>query len=661
VKFLDSLRYRRRVDEWVDRCILTQARLDNAVKAFAGHSSMAGLHLEPNERLIAAAGVDLLETRRIRVTNYGSVSHHTRSHNTVRAGQARSESHEELRQVDRGQLIITDRRIMYLGSKPTEVRWPKLIQNYVGPTSAEFQATGRRSPLRVAYDRRGGERLQFMFQVAFAALDGSEDDFVRGLALSAADARSQPPHPPEGIDVDPRVENLVIDVDGKTPTQIPSVLPPHLEPPDDWPSMVRGQFNSTSVEIVAPAAAAFGWQATAIAVAQDGSLDPDIIPLLTPPGVPPQDFKFTVFACLPDNLNKLIMAIEPAISVLVSPVAVEGLTVLDKDDTEPNIVITDPNSVDAICASRTESGAAIRQIPAASTLDLNVLLKLNTQLRLARAVSGKSQIVVVLDSQLGDAGTKFPGADEIIIVSDDVVEAPETLIDDQDFQSPLTPVDPIKVAGTQIKDPAERVRTYLLEHARTISSYDRTAGTYESVTPELIAATRVLHSRITHNEAEWFIKQAESAPWESVKIDAQLIDADPCAKDSLYDNGSALYNHFRSAAPKGIKAAKIYKVLHLMRPGLFPILDSRLAELYEGPAREAALKVNACRPDLSPSTHAYWAAIRKDLIAASNQIAAIRAALAASSDPYVTDSIQVFSDLRILDMLSWQDGISSDN
>ena len=77
--------------------------------------------------------------------------------------------------------------------------------------------------------------------------------------------------------------------------------------------------------------------------------------------------------------------------------------------------------------------------------------------------------------------------------------------------------------------------------------------------------------------------------------------------------------YFRAAAPKGIKAAKIYKVLHLMRPEMFPILDSRLAARYELGAKQAAKAVNGCRPDLPASKYAYWATIRQDVLTNTKQ------------------------------------------
>lgn len=124
----------------------------------------------------------------------------------------------------------------------------------------------------------------------------------------------------------------------------------------------------------------------------------------------------------------------------------------------------------------------------------------------------------------------------------------------------------------------------------------------------------------------------------------------------LYDHASELYEHFRGAAPKGVKIAKVHKVLHLMRPGMFPILDSRLAELYRTSARDAASKLRDCRLDLPLSRHAYWAAIRRDLLEALPAIEVIRRVFRESGHDVVARAVAELTDLRILDMLAWQAG-----
>jgi len=95
-------------------------------------------------------------------------------------------------------------------------------------------------------------------------------------------------------------------------------------------------------------------------------------------------------------------------------------------------------------------------------------------------------------------------------------------------------------------------------------------------------------SRISAKEAAWLIDRGTTAPWAAVPLDAQLKDADPLATGGLYDRAAALWEHFWDARPGGVSTAKISKTLYLMRPGLFPILDSYLTGFYRTAARAAA-------------------------------------------------------------------------
>lgn len=165
------------------------------------------------------------------------------------------------------------------------------------------------------------------------------------------------------------------------------------------------------------------------------------------------------------------------------------------------------------------------------------------------------------------------------------------------------------------------------------------------ITIEEIRRTRRVSSRISQVQGEWFVSAASSAPW--VPIDADLRDADAGQTNGPYDAMVSLYNHFKSNAPTGVNLAKISKVLHLKRPNLFPILDSRLLRRYATAARRAAKAY--------PARHhkkMYWAAIRFDLINNSTALAALRSQLSNHAEPEVRNLGGV-TDLRLLDMLTW--------
>jgi Family of unknown function (DUF6308) len=214
---------------------------------------------------------------------------------------------------------------------------------------------------------------------------------------------------------------------------------------------------------------------------------------------------------------------------------------------------------------------------------------------------------------------------------------------------------PAAVAGHIVGNPAYAVVQYLEQHGGTITHYDFRAGTFDQVSPDLIRATRSpwMGSRISAEQAAWLIDRGTTAPWSAIRLDAQLKQADPLAIGGLYDRAAAVWEHFWDARPAGISTAKISKVLYLMRPGLFPILDSYLTRLYRLAAREAAADAGQQRPSLGQFTTLYWEAIRRDILRGEAALRELRKVLAASSVPSAQTAARRLSDLRLLDILAW--------
>lgn len=213
----------------------------------------------------------------------------------------------------------------------------------------------------------------------------------------------------------------------------------------------------------------------------------------------------------------------------------------------------------------------------------------------------------------------------------------------------------IRVAGHIVSDPLAVVLTYCRRHAETLRHYDWLAATTRSLTPELVAATRHpwMNSRISRREEQWFLDRAADAQWDAVAPAALLSQADPKQCGGLYDRAEQLYQYFFQSRPRGVNRAKISKCLYLMRPGLIPILDSRLIILYRREARLAAQSLALC-PDRPPSRQAYWAAIRQDLLDATDALTLLRDHMHNEvGDPIVADAADRLSDLRLLDILSW--------
>ncbi|MGW5322541.1 DUF6308 family protein [Rhodococcus pyridinivorans] len=184
----------------------------------------------------------------------------------------------------------------------------------------------------------------------------------------------------------------------------------------------------------------------------------------------------------------------------------------------------------------------------------------------------------------------------------------------------------------------------------TVARYDLPGpGPAESITADDIARTHKVRSRISHAQRDWFIRTAVDAPWAAVSIEAKLVDADPNISGELYDRAEALYEHFRTAAPRHVGVAKISKVLHLKRPGLFPILDSKVMAFDRLHARAAA-----ARYPHRAKRAMFWAAIRDDVCTNldSGALPLFRRRLAQSEIEQVR-RIATLTDVRLLDILTW--------
>lgn len=206
----------------------------------------------------------------------------------------------------------------------------------------------------------------------------------------------------------------------------------------------------------------------------------------------------------------------------------------------------------------------------------------------------------------------------------------------------------LTIAGVRLSlaDAIDRAVRYPL---KTPKRYDYPgAGDPLVLTVSEIARTRAVSSRISNKEGAWFVDRYATAP--RVAASADLRDADPAEVDGLYAEMTAFYNHFRRDAPRRVAGAKISKVLHLKRPDLFPILDSRLVRVYRDQAKQHA----GIYPSLDYK-RMFWAAIRADLVSTteSGALAQVRTALASHKAEHARKLADV-SDLRLLDILTWR-------
>jgi hypothetical protein len=207
----------------------------------------------------------------------------------------------------------------------------------------------------------------------------------------------------------------------------------------------------------------------------------------------------------------------------------------------------------------------------------------------------------------------------------------------------------LRIADSWVDDPLNVLTDYAAKLGKTLRTYDHPGpGDPGVLTLEEIVRTRVIASRISHAEARWLLDRSEGAPWSAVPADADLRSADRDDDESAYWSMLQLWRHFYRDRPSGFSVAKLSKALHLKRPALYPILDSRLMRRYRRPAR----RQGQARPDLG--RYQYWAAIRDDLIAntESGALAQVREQLVASGDP-AAQAMYCLTDLRLLDVCTW--------
>ena len=196
----------------------------------------------------------------------------------------------------------------------------------------------------------------------------------------------------------------------------------------------------------------------------------------------------------------------------------------------------------------------------------------------------------------------------------------------------------------------------MLGHRLTVDKCDRHAGGWEMLTREAILSTRrpFLNSRISNAQVEWFLDRGRSAPFASLEPDDDIREANPVENGGLYDRMLNVYEHFWTQAPAGVSVGKIHKVLYVMRPRLFPILDSRVQRLLKPNAVAVAEQTRLGRGEYDRGKSNYWGAVRLLQIGADQTLDAIRKELLKSEDDFIRQSHAFLTDLRLLDMVLWK-------
>jgi hypothetical protein len=121
----------------------------------------------------------------------------------------------------------------------------------------------------------------------------------------------------------------------------------------------------------------------------------------------------------------------------------------------------------------------------------------------------------------------------------------------------------------------------------------------------------------------------------------------------VFDVAAQVFDRYLAAAESGINVGKISKVLHLVRPSLFPVLDSRIRAAYAQLALDAAIAICRSRPDFAYE-RSFWAAIRDDLLANEESLRELRKRAVTHENARVRFMGTEISDVRLLDILVWQ-------
>jgi hypothetical protein len=208
----------------------------------------------------------------------------------------------------------------------------------------------------------------------------------------------------------------------------------------------------------------------------------------------------------------------------------------------------------------------------------------------------------------------------------------------------------LAIADRPIDDPIGAVDRYVRDNERTIREFDLAdpPGGSNELTAQDLLLTRWTRVRVDSGEIQYFVDNSPSAPWSDVPVDAALVDADPNEEGGLYDAAEALYMHFYNGRRRGITPVKIHTCVHLKRRNLIPLLDGRITDIFEDAARDVSKRTEGRR---GRRGRLYWAAIREDLIANADGLAALREELAERDEP-VSLAAQL-TDVRLHDILCW--------
>ena len=212
----------------------------------------------------------------------------------------------------------------------------------------------------------------------------------------------------------------------------------------------------------------------------------------------------------------------------------------------------------------------------------------------------------------------------------------------------------MRICQHVVSDPMPLWRRYARDYPRTIYVYDLCASGDPDVLTETEAwRSRIINSRLTHVECGQVVQRALSAPWARVPASADLADADPSVPDGLFAGMARLYWSFTwPERISGVAVAKVHKILHPKRPGLYPILDERIKRFYRPCAAAWTDRLDHLGGVTIADSPPYWAAFRDDLVENRDLLETYQVQLAQDED----ETVRLMAKLtcvRLQDIIAW--------
>lgn len=198
---------------------------------------------------------------------------------------------------------------------------------------------------------------------------------------------------------------------------------------------------------------------------------------------------------------------------------------------------------------------------------------------------------------------------------------------------------------------------YAVNYANTVRLYDLAgdpdgrpgpggaAEPVNTVTLGDIGRLVVINAGLSADDVATLMDIDATTEFAAVPATARLEHCEPGS--NLYQAATALYEKYRLVRGSNIGRAKRSKLLHLKRPWLVPIADTRVISVYRRRADSWAATLG------TPDGH--WEAVREDLTAGADDFEWLTTRLCDLQEPSVRRLARL-TNLRLLDILAWMIG-----